>query len=82
MRFAGNGDGARFRKGHLPLTIDRAVQALRDAAPKVENQAIAGAQHIIGSGGQIHGKFVGVPGAVAEDTAAEALEPGFGTGKL
>src|SRR5579864_4988591 len=81
-RLTVNSDAARFGQRDLPLAIDRALQTLGYASPKIEDERVAWAQHVIGSGRHIHRKLSGVPRAQAEDIAPEAFELGFGTGNL
>lgn len=64
---------ANLGKRHPALAIHRALQSLGNSTPKVDGQAISRTEHVIGACRQVHGKFVGVTGAIDKDVAAKAV---------
>lgn len=79
---AGDRDGTCFGKGHLSLPVYGTVQALGKAAPEVKHQTVARPKNIIRAGWKIHWNIVSIPGSVAKDAAAEALEFDLRGGEL
>src|SRR5262249_52382865 len=70
-RVAAHEKRASFGKIDASFTIYDAYNALRHAAPQIDRQTIAWADHVIGADGQIHRNSVRIARTVPENVEAE-----------
>src|ERR1700722_4769257 len=71
-----------FGQRDLAAAVDGHLDPLRNTAPQVDEQTIAGTEDVIGASGHVHRKKIGVAGSMDEDAGAKALQPRLLAGKL